>query len=792
MPSILPDTADGDGISRQGLVMSLLERPEPLVVLEAPFGMGKSTLLRALAKTAGVPVHLGHSPPPEGAALRLWDLETLPAGAPLADFAAGKLILAKRPETRIPGLERAIAYGHAAVLRTEELLFTEAELSRELGAQQAARLLRQTGGWPLALAAGLRQMDPHHLAALFESEFVRHLAAPDLVWLDGHLAGIARTRPPPDLQALIAPPSGSLLASSAIREALTELRRRRDPHPHRPAGSASPARLCPAYRRAGAGRDRGPAERRATPGPRWPCWPPSRVFFASIAMAPKPSNGCWQVSTMKPTKGDEALVICRCLQALKHGDVARTRQVVADRFGADALNPLIVFSGRAEYSLPFRLFRVVLLIYEDISISERHLEQMFRLIGEVPADDHFERGSFYNAILEIYIRGRRFAEAAEAAQRALFHYTAADLPFLQFYIRLHQSVIRLMEGNSRGAQKLAAAARADLRRCGFESPDDLRLLTLLTACADYEAGNAEPLARFLGKEFNDFSHAELWPTVVELAVHYGGLALSEQFSTYAAIGFLDRWRVHQAQNRQFQTLLALREAAILQNGNRWHEAGEVLAGVLPGIDRAWAMSPAADLARLEERDMLTLALAWLRQVVFETPQREGLPAQLESMRANLHLTGRQRLALDLWRAYVLRHRKNHAHARRTLERLLDSAGHLGAVAVLAEQRYFLDELLGQKRLESMLNLSEAAQQILRRLKNRGLTIRLPGAHSSLTRRETRMLMMISDGSSNKFIAKTLGISESTVKFHLKNLYQKLGCHRRREAIDAARALRLTA
>jgi DNA-binding CsgD family transcriptional regulator len=33
----------------------------------------------------------------------------------------------------------------------------------------------------------------------------------------------------------------------------------------------------------------------------------------------------------------------------------------------------------------------------------------------------------------------------------------------------------------------------------------------------------------------------------------------------------------------------------------------------------------------------------------------------------------------------------------------------------------------------------------------------------------------------------LGVSEATVKFHLGNIYRKLGCRKRQEAIATARA-----
>lgn len=55
----------------------------------------------------------------------------------------------------------------------------------------------------------------------------------------------------------------------------------------------------------------------------------------------------------------------------------------------------------------------------------------------------------------------------------------------------------------------------------------------------------------------------------------------------------------------------------------------------------------------------------------------------------------------------------------------------------------------------------------------------------LTSRELQMLSLVARGSSNKVIARDLFISENTVKFHLKNIYSKLGVSTRTQAIRAA-------
>ncbi len=55
----------------------------------------------------------------------------------------------------------------------------------------------------------------------------------------------------------------------------------------------------------------------------------------------------------------------------------------------------------------------------------------------------------------------------------------------------------------------------------------------------------------------------------------------------------------------------------------------------------------------------------------------------------------------------------------------------------------------------------------------------------LTKRETEVLRLIIDGKSNRQIADTLFISQNTVKYHLTNIYLKLGVSRRSEAIRKA-------
>jgi DNA-binding NarL/FixJ family response regulator len=60
------------------------------------------------------------------------------------------------------------------------------------------------------------------------------------------------------------------------------------------------------------------------------------------------------------------------------------------------------------------------------------------------------------------------------------------------------------------------------------------------------------------------------------------------------------------------------------------------------------------------------------------------------------------------------------------------------------------------------------------------------ASANLTQRERVVLRAIGDGLTNQDIGRELWISEETVKFHLKNLYRKLGVGSRAELVTRAR------
>lgn len=103
--------------------------------------------------------------------------------------------------------------------------------------------------------------------------------------------------------------------------------------------------------------------------------------------------------------------------------------------------------------------------------------------------------------------------------------------------------------------------------------------------------------------------------------------------------------------------------------------------------------------------------------------------------------------------------------------------------------YLLKSLGSEEFLRMLAGVEQGEAAMTRQTTNRllqGLSRRSQPA-VSFTEREEQLLSLLSSGLSNKAIARAMSLSENTVKYHLKNILQKLHVHNRTEA--AAYAIR---
>jgi two-component system nitrate/nitrite response regulator NarL len=95
-----------------------------------------------------------------------------------------------------------------------------------------------------------------------------------------------------------------------------------------------------------------------------------------------------------------------------------------------------------------------------------------------------------------------------------------------------------------------------------------------------------------------------------------------------------------------------------------------------------------------------------------------------------------------------------------------------------------DELVGALRdIENGKNVvaQDLTDALARMVQGEASAADEEGPFSELTPREMEILCLLAEGQSNKLIARNLGISDGTVKLHVKAILRKLGIHSRVEA-----------
>lgn len=155
-----------------------------------------------------------------------------------------------------------------------------------------------------------------------------------------------------------------------------------------------------------------------------------------------------------------------------------------------------------------------------------------------------------------------------------------------------------------------------------------------------------------------------------------------------------------------------------------------------------------------------------------------VPVQVGVIDWNLPALGGQKLIEVL---------RDQANAPRIVVYGDDNRGDLPRLAMLAGAAGFVGRSNPAEKLLDTCVAVAAGQMVFPLLDVRDLA---SDPIQQLTRRERALLESLSHGLANKDLAAEFGISANTIKFHLSNLYEKLGVASRAKAIAFYYASRL--
>jgi len=405
------------------------------------------------------------------------------------------------------------------------------------------------------------------------------------------------------------------------------------------------------------------------------------------------------------------------------------------------------------------------------------------LLHDVPCGDVWVDGLVCNILSYCHLAQARPQQALDVQQRFPLSLAKNRHMFIEVYRAFVQALAYLRQGNLQEAERQAQQAlQSAEQQTGTRSSSSATLAPLLALIA-CERGDDERANALLTQHL---------PMIDEfcppdgLSLCYRVLAdLAQANARYAEADALllhaERLSMQRGWWRASIALLAERVALCLNAGETdnakrlftrlQQQAAD--ASAANNVVAAWHCAIAESRLLLAEGKPLAAAARLEAPVADQQREGEGLFA----------LHGRLLQAVAFWQAgesqlamAACKPALMLAVAQRMSRCLRDAGPDLHALLRFMRQQHADDEAL--------VRMISAAESLA------GITHQPENPLLRLTRREQQTLRLIAAGDSNKGIARTLGISVETVKWHLKQLYEKLEVSGRIQAVNQARKWRL--
>ena len=483
---------------------------------------------------------------------------------------------------------------------------------------------------------------------------------------------------------------------------------------------------------------------------------------------------------------DQHLILIRCLLNLKGGRIAAARQLM-DSLSARTNGAGMDADQSSCAGMPAAfVIDMVVCIVEGKAIARAACEQMEANLSELSVGEPGKKGQLLTVLLHGALQRGEFREAQRFAELAVPAFESAGAMYGLAYNHLHLGYIKFAQGDSREAERQYKIGQS-LAKKFFGDDHGLRLIAnILLAELKYERGETQAMALAARASPQLLEHHEAWFEIVAAGYTAFVGCTFDEHGVDAALAIIDGGMIYARRNelhaqKDFLTLLRIE---LYLRAGRIADARALVNTV--DFDGEKRLCSEHEFG-WRQRDAAAQVQVRLR--IAEGDSRQAL-ALLERHSAHTdaecHVKSR------------IRHLLLHMIAYRQLGDLVQTDRHLDTALTLSARtggiRAFLDEreeiepaLRSYVSLREESGVNSAAVQQARLILNRFVGASAPAATGSLlSRTENRVLQELGSGFSNKLIARQIGVSESTVRFHLRNIFQKLKARSRLEAVTIAR------
>lgn len=420
--------------------------------------------------------------------------------------------------------------------------------------------------------------------------------------------------------------------------------------------------------------------------------------------------------------------------------------------------------------------------YENQPVSLDDLLAREALLRKLPADDHLVLAHISETLGAKYFEGGWLERALQPTLAAREHYQAFGSIYSDLFTRFLEARIKRAQGRSKDAATILQAAWQKIVANFGDRSDLAANCAAFQAELLYEEGRVPAARALLDWALPHMEQSDGWVDVYAAAYFTEAHAQAGEGALHEAWAILARAR-RVASRRRLQQL-------------------ELLAGVCEvelhlaySADIDVASKAAADMNLDSYADMMREESPFYRPVAVAaslcrvklrllSEETEAAMEELERLRswANQRGAGRLLIDINILAAYGHRSMGFTEESRSCFDDAVSIAMFQDVVRPFVDARQFVRHCLDDAMGEDM-QIDRLRDQFLKSLAKSIAAYRNNATVLGLfSEAEAEVLYYLSQGHSNKEIARLIDMSPDTVKYRLKSIFKKIGVSKRRDAV----------
>lgn len=420
--------------------------------------------------------------------------------------------------------------------------------------------------------------------------------------------------------------------------------------------------------------------------------------------------------------------------------------------------------------------------YENQPVTFDDLLAREALLRKLPANDHLVLANISETLGAKYLEGGWLERALQPTLASRDHYLAIGSLYSDLFTRFLEARIKRAQGRSKEAETILHAACANITDNYGPRSDLAANCAAFKAELLFEQDMVAEARDLLAWALPHMEQSDGWVDVYAAAYFTEARALAGEGAFEEACDVIDRARRVAARRRLRQLEMLADVCSIelqISQGAPTHAvlAAAAVVGLEPMADMMHEESPAYRPVAVAA----SLCRTRLRLLVGDVDLALD---ELQKLRewAEQHGAGRLLIDVNILAAAGLRKNGEIEQSRACFDEAVGIAMFQNIVRPFVEARQFVQPCLDDA-LDADGQVDRFRAQFMKSLaKSLAVYRNNVTVLGMFSEAEAEVLLYLSQGHSNKEIARLIGMSPDTVKYRLKSVFRKIGVSKRRDAV----------